>query len=479
MPTPWWSNKKKAVKAYIWNDVKLFKHRHEKNGTVFLAFKDVIAEQPEFEAEGRELVELYETLGCFPDPIFTQVWTDPYCHYWVRIAYELLDLIRNNRSSLLTTDYLADIEPGVTPTEALKMHLLDFRRIVLGGCILADSPIVFTPPYQVTLPFAIPGTDQFIAAAGLDRIEILEYDGEKLIFNTPLAKLQQCPKVHTQGCNIRLQYSLFNLPAIKYGKALLAPGNQFQHQNQDKLEQAIDLLEKYQPDVFNQFCQFLRVIAVKPFEDDSDFYNVSHSDLPGAFIVTLSEARFELVENLIHEFHHNRLFFLEEYGAFLEDSEDEASFYSPWRQDPRPLYGILHAAYVYTPVCEYWLSVYADTELRGGIMELMAKDRVVRSWCQLKMGLFQLKKFAEFTDAGKVVFKNLKKRCKKLTARIEELELTSDVMAISFEVDGSIDADKYLGHNESYVSVKQALQHHLDQSSVKSQVADIIKAKLI
>ena len=103
--------------------------------------------------------------------------------------------------------------------------------------------------------------------------------------------------------------------------------------------------------------------------------NTSFSQLPGAFAVGEARDRLVLAEDFIHEFYHNRLFCIEERGAFFEGQGDGAepvdSYYSPWRYDPRPLQGLFHALYVFTGVCRYWLSVFGDPQLDG-------QDRVMQ-----------------------------------------------------------------------------------------------------
>ncbi len=56
---------------------------------------------------------------------------------------------------------------------------------------------------------------------------------------------------------------------------------------------------------------------------------------------------------LIHEFQHVKL------GAMLDlydlfDRTDTRLFHAPWREDPRPLEGLLQGTYAHVAVCDFW-----------------------------------------------------------------------------------------------------------------------------
>jgi uncharacterized protein len=56
---------------------------------------------------------------------------------------------------------------------------------------------------------------------------------------------------------------------------------------------------------------------------------------------------------LMHEFQHVKL------GAVLDlydlfDPDDKRLYHAPWRQDPRPLEGLLQGTYAHLAVCEFW-----------------------------------------------------------------------------------------------------------------------------
>lgn len=76
-------------------------------------------------------------------------------------------------------------------------------------------------------------------------------------------------------------------------------------------------------------------------------------DAFGAVAIGLPDDAAVLALLLIHEFQHVKL------GAVLDlfdlyDAADTGLYYAPWRDDPRPLEGLLQGAYAHVAVADYW-----------------------------------------------------------------------------------------------------------------------------
>lgn len=73
----------------------------------------------------------------------------------------------------------------------------------------------------------------------------------------------------------------------------------------------------------------------------------------GATLVSPPADGQALAVAIVHEFQHAKL------GALLDllslhDDSPEARYYAPWRDDPRPLGGLLHGAYAFLGVTDFW-----------------------------------------------------------------------------------------------------------------------------
>ena len=62
---------------------------------------------------------------------------------------------------------------------------------------------------------------------------------------------------------------------------------------------------------------------------------------------------YQLAEAIVHEYSHNLLNMIILTGEIFEGQvPKEEIYYSPWREDPRPITGVLHAVFVFVNVCE-------------------------------------------------------------------------------------------------------------------------------
>ena len=85
------------------------------------------------------------------------------------------------------------------------------------------------------------------------------------------------------------------------------------------MQEGLALVARHQPAAFEHLRELVQVIAFKP-PASADYSNVSFSDLPGAFILSAVREPYWMADALIHEFLHNRLFFVVERGELLADT---------------------------------------------------------------------------------------------------------------------------------------------------------------
>jgi HEXXH motif-containing protein len=116
-----------------------------------------------------------------------------------------------------------------------------------------------------------------------------------------------------------------------------------------RLEAALQLLDQGFPDLADEIRALVREIILAVNEEHSPIRvdGASSFMLWGAIIMNaeLGRTRLELVQGLAHESGHNLLFGLCADGPLVEN-DDFDRFDSPLRADPRPMDGIVHAAYI-------------------------------------------------------------------------------------------------------------------------------------
>ncbi|HEX6355946.1 HEXXH motif domain-containing protein [Actinophytocola sp.] len=81
--------------------------------------------------------------------------------------------------------------------------------------------------------------------------------------------------------------------------------------------------------------------------------SASSSDAPGATVLTEPVSPERLAATLIHESQHHRLATLHDLKP-LYTTPSRQLLYSPWRNDPRPLSGVVHGLMAFFGVADFW-----------------------------------------------------------------------------------------------------------------------------
>jgi hypothetical protein len=201
--------------------------------------------------------------------------------------------------------------------------------------------------------------------------------------------------------------------------------------------------------------------------------NASHSDLPGAFVLSVVAEPYTLADSIIHELSHNRLFFVEDDGDLFAESEytlgDAGAHYSPWRPDPRPGQGIFHGLYVYAAVGRFWLSVVRSGET-SGLTRDYAVDQLVRTILQCRIATVQLERCVALTARGAELFRALRDEVAALGAAADALGVPRDPPAIVCSESGVLSHRIALG---SATSVREDLLDHLRRVTSPGGAADL------
>jgi HEXXH motif-containing protein len=297
------------------------------------------------------------------------------------------------------------------------------------------------------------------------------------VSRAPVAVLE-CPLVDYGGCRVRMQPHAFRLPGFDFAAPVARSDLAFQGRHAELVESALALVARHQPGTFAQLRDSLEIVALRERELGSTTNNISHSDLPFAIIASLNLSPYYLGDVLVHEFHHHRLFAIEEDGPFLDERVDDlesvARYCSPWREDARPLHGILHGLYVFIPTTRYWLAVWKAGEADRATMSL-ALDRVVRGRLQLEVALHQLGRYARFTAFGADVFECLRREVADLGDEIDALALPPDCPFMRCEEDGSIGSVPS-PRDSGLLGGRAALVGHLRRTGLDEQVRDILES---
>lgn len=463
------------VSTLLWDDRQVLAARHEKSAAALVSVHGALEREHPLGGKEDEFLALYRILREMDAGAFTAVWSDPYGYFWLRLAYELLAGLQERQAlSRLANDYCRSIGES-DPQKALERHLGDFKRILLGAHVRSARDIRFDTPLTVDLPFAIPGTSYSLVGDGSAAIIALSggqlsvlYDGGATIVpleaNTDQVglRVERCPSVRYHGCEVRLQPAAYNLPALDFSELVIASGLGYQREYGAVMEPALKALEAHAPDIFEQFRDFIQVMALKPSNPGSYRDNLSHSDLPGAIVAQPIANPYYFAHVFVHEFHHNRLFCIEELGHFFEDSGESLElvekFYSPWRVDPRPMHGVFHALYVTIPVVQYWLSVHR-AEDTDAATKAMALDQLLYGLQQMRIASFQIGRHPGLTSFGHTLFNQMRNDVEALEREARQLEGPAEVVHTRCLPDGTVER---IPNGVGWLTVQQAIAEHIN-----------------
>ncbi len=167
-----------------------------------------------------------------------------------------------------------------------------------------------------------------------------------------------------------------------------------------KIYKLLNKLEKYLgKEWFNliKVIKFMTIIKIKTKSNTNNFSGTSTNSL-GAIHFCKPFTEIKLLECVTHEASHIWLDRLECSGLELaKNGWTQNKFRSPWRDDKRPISGIIHAVYVFSKVCIYLIKYYKKTK------NLNALRRIIYLSSKINSGLNILKKCDSIYPLGKKV----------------------------------------------------------------------------
>jgi uncharacterized protein len=152
--------------------------------------------------------------------------------------------------------------------------------------------------------------------------------------------------------------------------------------------------------------------TVVPLVDLGDGYarSATARDAVGSFGLSLPATAADLAVTLVHEFQHSKLSGLLDIVT-LYDRPAPGLHYAPWRQDPRPLGGLLQGVYAFLGVADTWRALRAAPSLRDRAEQEYADVRA-----QVAAALPALSASPYLTPAGRRFVRPLADTLRAMTA---------------------------------------------------------------
>jgi hypothetical protein len=403
---------KAALARLLWDDPELLRVAGRKVRWLLPAIAETLHRQ-RLAPEG-ELTQL-------PDPL----QDDPRVFFWVRMAVELLGACLANRQLTTTAENYCRALEAADARTALVRHLHRFRGF---------------------------------------RTNESQQDA------------RACPVARCDGYELPLMPQAFAGLGLEVAEPVIRAGLDFQREHVGLVEQALDNIRKYAPDIFRHFRTLIRLAALKP-RTWGGYDDFSPPELPGTFLASVIRHPLEMADHLIHEFQHNRLSLIEESGPLFDsafgNAETDARFFSPWRDKPRALYGIFHGLYVFIAVTRYWLAVHRSSETPAADRPYVI-DRLLRLPRQLALAAGVLERHALLTPLGRDVLQQLLQDARDVREQVAAATLPQDSPALVVAEDGVCQPEKSKLDGRPLTAIGAVLEH-VQRNDVHNQCAGLLE----
>jgi uncharacterized protein len=271
-----------------------------------------------------------------------------------RIASDpsMTDAVRHSaRVTLDTPDSI--IDPVATrPSVVLWTRVGRTYGSIAGVRDLTGQPVAFDPSYVLTIE------------------RMLSESGER------------DPHLHRNDPWLRLPFT----NPIEFVDASEA------RNGQRLVRKALALILDYSPHLAREIqllcpeIQFIRDLSAHPDKV------VSFSDdvVPGALYLGLGSKSdtvdvYDVAESLIHEHRHQKLYLLGRHVELV--ANDRPLIISPWREEPRPPSGLLHATWVFVELRRFWrhleCTANSDVQHRAQVLVRTTDRRLTQAWITL------------------------------------------------------------------------------------------------
>ena len=257
------------------------------------------------------------------------------------------------------------------PEMHVRMHLEEFGRVVLAAVLKSGSgdfeSVTWTDAKGRVV---LPGTGSYLESSqlgGYQRVRVRAHNGSITIHavdrtdeghfeavQQAVPTIDKCVELNAVDSDLRkagrgsFDFEELSLEAIVKWRSTL--------------EQSLAWISECSPPLAREMMMSLR--AIIPVRSSSVDVHVSAScrETPGLIALSWTPDASVMVEALVHEYHHQKLNTLLNIDPVIVGPSTDAKYYSPWRPDARPLTGILHGAYAFQAVLQFYKEMF-DAEV--------------------------------------------------------------------------------------------------------------------
>jgi len=176
-----------------------------------------------------------------------------------------------------------------------------------------------------------------------------------------------------------------------------------------KVKNALAVLKQI-PEAYSFINTIVKSIQILQAEDSKTDISYSHPDIPFSIFFSLCEedsvlSDLRVAESILHEAMHLYLTLIENRMPLIDPNTKEV-YFSPWRDEERPIRGVLHGMFVFKAIKDCY-SLLIDQEILNSQHD---RDYVISRIEQIEIEiklLYNLSTSHGFSDLGKVLCNNI------------------------------------------------------------------------
>lgn len=235
----------------------------------------------------------------------------------------------------------------------------------------------------------------------------LNYSTARVWLNNPSLELDKRKEVVENNLYIEMPSAQLQSFYGEHGLELLAEDEIEESRTLPKLNKAFSVLGLIEPayDYVTELVQSIHILRQPDAEIDVSY---SHPQIPFSIFVSVCDddsmvSNLRVAESILHEAMHLKLTLIEAIVPLIKP-DLVSLYYSPWRDEDRPVRGVLHGLFVFRAIYQFYEGLIATHKLHDAASYLKGRNE------QIGTEISSIKKFPQspgLTEYGASLAKNL------------------------------------------------------------------------
>lgn len=215
---------------------------------------------------------------------------------------------------------------------------------------------------------------------------------------------------------------------------------------EDWIRQELQLLKDACGTDFLSFIGILKTLTVVeiPGKGQLPYFSGADTNCWGAMHASPPRDEFVFAETVTHEAAHTWLFLVEEVSPLAERCWDGNDCLSPWRDDARPIGGVIHGVFVFSCAALVLQCLLASDQRASTEVRKRVEKRVCRLVSQVEVALTEARSSPKLTETGEAIIEKSSERNRSIASIVEGPQLAEARATVQREMD--VKRGRFIGY---------------------------------